>query len=213
MININRIRAIGPWLAEGRYAWITIGTTAVALIFCLRPGVEERSIRLIGLALELLGVATVIWGISETRAFFGHKSICSTAKDWGLRFPLLRQHHTLAAAGIELKAVVGNARAYGTHGAGADPSLEARITALERNITAIHERITETQNELDQRLHNVYESAATEKAERAAEDEKLRGMLEATATGGIHISAMGAVWLFFGVILSTTASELACWLS
>jgi hypothetical protein len=212
VININRLRAIGPWFAEGRHVWIAIGITAVALIICLRPGATERCIRLTGLALQLLGVGTVIWGISVTRNFFGHKPILVTAKNWLRRFPLLKQHHTLAASGITLSGLVGNARAHGTHGAGVNPSLEARIAALERNITAIHERITDTQRELDQRFRKADEVAATERMERVAEDQKLRGMLEATATGGIHISAIGAVWLFFGVILSTAAPELSYWL-
>jgi hypothetical protein len=34
-------------------------------------------------------------------------------------------------------------------------------------------------------------------------------MLEATATGGVHISAMGAVWLFVGVTLSTAGIEIS----
>jgi len=34
-------------------------------------------------------------------------------------------------------------------------------------------------------------------------------MLEATGTGGVHISAIGASWLFVGIILSTAAPEIA----
>jgi hypothetical protein len=37
--------------------------------------------------------------------------------------------------------------------------------------------------------------------------------LEATGTGGIHISAIGASWLFVGVILSTAAVEIVQWLN
>jgi hypothetical protein len=33
--------------------------------------------------------------------------------------------------------------------------------------------------------------------------------LEASGTGGVHISAIGASWLFVGVILSTAAIEIA----
>ncbi len=44
---------------------------------------------------------------------------------------------------------------------------------------------------------------------RQAEDNAIRMKLEATGTGGVHISAIGASWLFAGIILSTAATEIA----
>ena len=51
-----------------------------------------------------------------------------------------------------------------------------------------------------------------EEQARAAEDQVIRHKLETTETGGIHVTAMGALWLFVGVTLSTASPEIAKWL-
>src|ERR1019366_7612660 len=104
---------------------------------------------MVGLALQLFGIGTVIWGISETRALFGHPSLASKAKSWLIRFPLLRRSVVISATGLAAGAAVGKARAYGTHGPGANQTTESRLDALEKNIASIQERITESQHEID----------------------------------------------------------------
>jgi hypothetical protein len=37
--------------------------------------------------------------------------------------------------------------------------------------------------------------------------------LKESLTGGMHISALGASWLFFGVVISSLAPELADWVN
>jgi hypothetical protein len=99
-----------------------------------------------------------------------------------------------------------------THGPGPNPTIETRLEALEKNIEAVQGRITSTQRAIDEQGHKSSEELAAEVNSRQAEDARTRGMLESTATGGVHISAMGATWLFVGVVLSTAAPELAEWL-
>ena len=211
-MNTDRIRALGPWLAEGRYVWIAVGSTAMALLVCLRPGSTEPLIRWAGLVLQLLGVSTVVWGITETRSFFGYAPIFTMAKGWIARVPLRKQNVVLAAAGVASATATGNMRGHVTHGPGLNPTIQDRLDALEKNITAVHDRITNAEKEMDQRFHKANETLTAETMARTAEDERTRGMLESTATGGVHISAIGATWLFVGVFLSTAAPELAAWL-
>jgi len=82
------------------------------------------------------------------------------------------------------------------------------LEALEKNVVSIHERISQTQNEMDQELQKANEALKAEKQSREAEDGALHSKLEATGTGGVHISAIGASWLFVGVVLSTAAIEI-----
>lgn len=198
-----------PWLAEGKYVWIATGANLLALVIALRPGASEPLIRLSGLALQVLGIATVIWGISETRALFGHPSITTKAKAWLQRFPLRNRNVVVGVAGIACGTSVGTARGFGTHGAGPNPTLDARIDALEKNVTAIHDRITAAQKEMDAGLQKAGADLKGEAQIRQTEDAEIRSKLEATGTGGVHISAIGASWLFVGVVLSTAAPELA----
>lgn len=211
-MNVARFRSLFPWLAEGKFVWLACGISAVALGLALRPGSSEPLIRWTGLVLELLGIATVVWGIAETRAFFGHTPVLTAAIKWIGRFPLRKRNIVLAAAGIASATAFGNARGHVTHVAGSNPTVDARLDALDKNITALHDRITSTQREMDEQFSKTKGDLAVEVSSRNAEDELTRKMLETTATGGVHISAIGAAWLFVGLVLSTAAPELAAWL-
>jgi hypothetical protein len=207
-INASRFKAIWPWLAEVRYAWYSMAVIGVALIISLLLYPTEPVIRLTGLVLQLLGIGTVIWGISETRALFGHPSFASKMKAWLSRFPLLRRNVVLKVDSASHIIVSGNVRAFQAHRA-TNPTTEARLDSLERNVTLIHERIGQTQKEMDEGLHKITESVKREEQVRQAEDNAIRMKLEATGTGGVHISAIGASWLFVGIILSTATTEIA----
>jgi hypothetical protein len=166
-------------------------------------------IRLTGLVLQLLGVGTIVWGISETRALFGHPSFAAKAKSWLERFPLRRRNIILAAGAASLSAATCKARGYVTRGPGPNPTVNTRLDALERNVSLIHERISGTQKEMDEEFRKTAEALKNEEQTRQAEDNANRAKLEATGTGGVHISAIGASWLFVGVVLSTAGVEIA----
>jgi hypothetical protein len=208
-INASRFKAVWPWLTEARYAWLSAAVIGVALVISLRPHTTEPVIRLTGLVLQLLGIGTVIWGISETRALFGHPSFASKTKAWLSRFPLLRRNVVIAAGSGTFSVAVGKARAHVTHGPGANPTIETRLDALEKNVTSIHERISQTQKEMDEEFQETADALRREEQSRQVEDNAIREKLEATETGGVYISAIGASWLFLGVILSTAAIEIA----
>ena len=208
-INASRLKAVWTWLAEARYAWLSVAVIGVALVISLRPHTAEPVIRLTGLGLQLLGVGTVIWGISETRALFGYPSFTSKTKAWLSRFPLLRRYDVLGVWSSTLPAITSKVRAYETHGPGANPTIEARLEALEKNVTSIHERISQTQKEMDEEFQKAADALKHEEQSRQAEDRAIREKLQATGTGGVHISAIGASWLFVGIILSTAAPQIA----
>jgi len=102
------------------------------------------------------------------------------------------------------------AKIYQTHRAPEpNPTIEARLEALEKNITSIHERISQTQNEMDEGFQKTAAALKREEQARQEEDMKIRGKLEATATGGFYISASGVALLLVGIILSTASFEIA----
>src|SRR5665811_1457162 len=113
-----RLKALAPWLAEARHAFLSLGVIGVALFLSLRPHTGEPVIRLTGLALQLLGVGTVVWGISDTKAFFGQPSFVRQTTDWLTRFPFFRRNVIGVLSGVSSSAAVGQARAHVTHGPG-----------------------------------------------------------------------------------------------
>lgn len=62
---------------------------------------------------------------------------------------------------------------------------------------------------MDEEFRKTAEALKNEEQTRQAEDNANRAKLEATGTGGVHISAIGASWLFVGVVLSTAGVEIA----
>ena len=88
-------------------------------------------------------------------------------------------------------------------------SFEARLDALLKDIDCAHERISQAQSDMDQIDRDHSKAMQQEQREREKEIQELRGVLETTETGGLSLSAVGAVWLFLGVAMSTAAPELA----
>lgn len=208
-MNITRVKALLPWLAEARYVWLALVVSIAALVIALRPGTTEPVIRLTGLVLQILGIGTVAWGISETRALYGHKPLFAVARGWVERFPLRNRNIVFSAAGSASLVLTGRARAHLTHGTPPNPTVNDRLDALEKNIEALHERIGATQKEIDDEISKLKISVSDEARQREQEDQGNLKLVEMTATGGVHISAIGAVWLFVGVVLSTAAVEIA----
>jgi hypothetical protein len=202
------LKAFFRWLVSPKYFWACSAVLVCASLVCLRPGTSEPVIRLTGLVLQLLGILTVLWGISETRALFGRPSIASVVRQWFAAFPIKRTKHISGTASITLAPLTVRARGYGTHNP-ADQSLDARVDALEKNVSVVHDRITGLQNQTDQELDKLGNRVRDEQIARGQEDQVTRSMLEATGTGGIHISAIGAVWLLVGVTLSTAGIEIS----
>jgi hypothetical protein len=208
-VNFSRIKAFSPWLEEGIYFWLALATNLLALLLALRLGASEPVIRITGLVLQLLGISSIIAGISVTRDLFGYPSLVANIKAWFRRFPLRRRHIVFAAGGGEFAMTMGRARGTVTHNAGPNPTLDARVEALEKNIASIQNQITGVEKELDEGFGKVRDEIRSEGQKREANEKKLGEKIEASAVGGIHISAIGASWLFVGVALSTAAPELA----
>jgi hypothetical protein len=156
-----------------------------------------------------MGIGTVIWGISETRNLFGHPSLSSKVKAWLGEFPLRRRSIVINASVGAFSSSSAKARGYAMHGPGPNPTTETRLDALEKNTSMLHERISGVASEMDAGLRKGADALKSEADARSAEDHAIREKLEATGTGGVHISAIGALWLFVGVILSSASVELA----
>jgi hypothetical protein len=206
------LQRVAKWLAKARLFWLAIGVLLVAAVVALRPGTPEPIIRWTGLFLQLLGICTVIIGIEQTRRLFDHPSLLSIATSWLRAFPPYKRNVVVGAAAGDLGIVGGKARAYVTSNPPPNADIEERVASLERNVGHINKRIDGVFEELDKTQSEQMTALSREKQERAAEDAKIAAKLETSGTGGLHISAAGAVWLFVGVTLGTGSVEIAKWL-
>jgi hypothetical protein len=204
-------RRLAEWLARPKQLWLAVFILIVAGFIVLRPGTSEQAIRLAGLALQLLGIATVIWGIELTRRLFNYPTLLALAAEWLKHFPRYKRKITLAAGGGKL-AMSAKARAYVTNNPPANATLDQRVASLEVNVSHINRRIDGVFNELDALESSQKSAIEEERQQRHAEDQKIAAKFETSGTGGLHISAIGALWLLVGVTLSTAAPEIARWL-
>ena len=65
-ISADRLKLLGPWLRDANNSTVALLWIILSLVVALGPLSSELVIRWTGMLLQLLGVGTVIWGISET---------------------------------------------------------------------------------------------------------------------------------------------------
>jgi len=94
----------------------------------------------------------------------------------------------------------------------ASASIDDRIANIEKGIEILQERIKNTEQQIDREKRALEDAIKMEKRSREGADSELLKKLEVASTGGIYISAIGALWLFVGVVLSSASPEISVWL-
>jgi hypothetical protein len=182
----------------------SVGVPVVALI----EWPYEHIVRYPGLGLQLAGIGTVWWGIRETRKLFEHPSFWTQAGAWFHRRPRYGGR-VVGLAGSGAAAATASARLSVWRGARRDATLEQRIEALEHNLIQVRDDAIWFQNKTENDIRRQDQAIKEEQQTRDSADQEIRQKLKAAETGGLHISAMGAMWLLVGVTMSTIPAELA----
>jgi hypothetical protein len=205
------LRALLSWLSEARHFWLAAVVLVVAILLVARNGVTEPQIRITGLVLQVLGIGTVAWGIRETRVLFGRPDIFTLSREWIRRFPVYGGRVVTGSGNTTAPAATMQGRGYVSAVAGPNATVEARLEAFERNMKYMNDRTDAIQAEMEQNARAQRQALVQEQQTRAKKDQELSAKLDATEIGGLHISAIGALWLFVGVTMSTAAPELVKW--
>lgn len=205
------LKAILHWLVEWRLFCLGFFVVVAPACFIVFVCADEVVIRIAGMVLQLLGIGTVAWGIHITRKEFGHPSVFTVWRKRLNRFPAFGNRGATGSSNITLPPMTGSGRGYSSVSAGTNPTIDARIQALEENLKLVNARVSQTHNEMDQGFRKQSDAFKQEQQIRSDEDRDIRAKMESTNTGGLHISAMGALWLAVGVVMSSIPSELAVW--
>lgn len=211
-MNWHRTKRLLAWLAEWRLLYIASLCVLIGFSFIWGFDSSEKSIRLVGLALQILGIGTVIWGITVTRRHFGHPPLFSLLTSWLRRCPLIRRPAHIQPEGITLGVSVLNGRLTFVFTPTPGAALEDRLAHIEKGMEAIQKRIDDAESQIDREFSLSHGNLLVETRKREAADNEIMTALDESSTGGVTISAIGALWLFVGVILSTASHELAAWL-
>jgi hypothetical protein len=202
------LRAFAHWLYEAHTFWLGAGVLVITVVLAFVLGESEQALRILGLLLQLLGIATVMVGIRTTRRQFGHRSLAATSLAWFRRFPRCRPPPIDLGGGLSTAGV--EAMGSGQVRAGrVDDSAEAWLNALQKDMDGAYTYLGRLEADLNAAISQHKGAVDQEARDREAGDRALRSMLESTQTGGLSLSTVGATWLFVGVILATVAPELS----
>lgn len=212
-----RLKALLRWLWEPWPVWLTTLLIAVSLYgssqfaaWFSRP-VDQLTdtLRYSGLILQVSGIATIAWGIRGKRKLFRRPSLAERAREWIKRFPdLLRKPEPINVSMSATISGVAGMSAAGVLLAGSN-SLEDRVSRLEKRLKETEARLAGTEQRLHDEVTTLRDAAASEKAAREQADRAILTQLESFSVGELHIEAMGAVWVFVGIVLATIPAELA----
>lgn len=205
---INWLKRLWNWLTEPKLLWLTLVVLIGSFLCAFFPVTNEPRIRIVGLALQLFGVMTVAWGVSETRKLFGRPSIFSIALEWLKRFPPFRRGIVLSAGTGEYSLEGFSAKANVWSNPGPNPSLEERVLIVEMNINNLRDRTSQIEQQVDEETRARQQAEISDRQAREQADQDTRHKLELTETGGLHISLMGILWLSVGLILSSMSNEI-----
>lgn len=182
-----------------------LGLALAGGISCLAASTLDDFLRISGLFLQLLGIATVAIGLNLVRRRFGKSSL---VLEWFQKLPTIFKPQT-----IYPKAVSGTATGGRVHLSveiNKNLPLGEQIVQLERKLTtlevSIHDGLEKLDKEHSEKIKKVKDSLV-------AEDKALRNFLEEVSVGGIALEFTGVLWLTVGVVLATVPDMIARFIS
>lgn len=201
-------RLLRWFFVEPLYFWIAFSVPAATVIITVGIARSEPAIRLAGLGLQLLGILTAVWGIVETWKYFQLGDPLGRIKDWFRRCPLRKLPPITGGMTVTEQADSLAARAFTWWEPKPQAPLEERLQILEKNIPLLNERITNTQRELEFAIAKLQQQAGQATALAQQVEHQLSKKIADFGTGSLHISAIGAFWLFVGSIMGTASQEI-----
>lgn len=213
---VRWLREIGRWVRRApinSYYWWAVAGIGMSIAGVGAFGWTEKSFRLAGMCLQLGGVLTVVWGILKTRADFGQPTVRSQFKAWMKVFPPLNSPAITASINGVLPGLSGEGYLLSTHGPSADQTIEGRVGHLEGIVKKLEEAQGRTHIAVLQAQKKAQEALDAQARQLSRQIDAVAKKIESTATGGVHVSAVGVVLLFVGTIFGGAAPELQQWLT
>jgi len=212
VMNTNP-HALARWLFwEPRHIWFCGAALGLAAVVVALLGYTEPAIRLTGLALQLAGIVTVVLGVISAREFFGLPPVTESIRSWWRRRPTRKVHHASGSLSGSYALVSASGDGYASIPIDPEASLEEMIRVIQSNFEVLHNRITAVDAQSIAR-HKPLESKVQEHdalISNVRQDLSLH--VKMFGTNSLHISAIGAVWLFAGAVLGAASPELYRWL-
>jgi len=163
-----------------------------------------------GLMLQLFGFGLVGYGMHETLNEFGRKGFRSWLINWGKRWVGAFKKPIIAHAKIEMHGLsMSAALTSASLGSASTPTLDERVTALERKLNAAEQEIANAKGRIEEEIRNRIAAIHAEENARAQSNQQMRSLIEKLTVGGMTLEIVGFVWVLIGTVFSTIPIELA----
>lgn len=111
-----------------------------------------------------------------------------------------------------LPGLSGRGYLHTTHGPSADQTIEGRVTHLEGIVKKLEDAQGRIHVAVVEARAKAQEALDAQALQLSGQIDAVSKKIESTATGGVHVSAIGVVLLFVGTIFGGAAPELEKWL-
>ncbi len=204
------IKANAAWLLDAWRVWAPIIVVViVGALASLLPGTADDSVRYAGLALQILGIATVVHGLRDRRRLFNRPSLVDHLVTWVARRPCWgAKPQAVSLSGTATIGISGSAKLSVWRGTPPNATIEARLAALEANIETLKAEQAETAKDIQEETRKRAEALASERQSRESAVGELRTRVDTLGVGGLHLETAGLFWLIVGVVLGTAPSEI-----
>jgi hypothetical protein len=208
---LHWIRRLAVWVLEPRSAWVWLVVTLGALALAIAiPKPLEDQLRYAGLALQLLGIATVLRGLRDRGQLFQQPSLFAQFRQWLNRRPKLNAPPTQLAVGIAEELNVSTSMdAVVWRGVRPEDDYEARLAALHQNVETLREELSKQSNKAHAEALALHREVDEERSTRSRDTADIRNTLRTLGAGGLHIELVGVAWLVTGVVLATVPAEIS----
>lgn len=209
------IKANAAWLFAAWRVWAPIIVVViVGALSSLLPGKADDSVRYAGLALQILGIATVVHGLRDRRRLFNRPSLIDHLVSWVDKRPIWgAKPQTVSISMTGTIGISGSAKISVWRGTPPNATIEARLDALEANIETLKTEQAETAKDLQEETRKSAEALASERQSRESTIGELQTRVDTLGVGGLHLETAGLFWLIVGVVLGTAPAEIWCALS
>ena len=207
------IRQIATWAKIGLkntlpYVPLAIVSCAVVFFPNVITDCKEIEVRWLGLLFQIIGVLVVLWQLRDRLKLFQKPSFLSSIRNHLKGFPS-RHTNNIDVSGHVSGVATASARV--SAGRSSYSSIESRVEALEGEVKCLRKDIRDVEEGLKRHKEDNRNSLETMRKENSREQESLEGLVDEAIVGRIRLEWVGILHLLVGIVLATTAPEIAIW--
>ncbi len=205
----TRVRRRWRWAGENPLFWWNLALVGgVAAILWTWPsnGASDFWLRVLGMALQIIGVLAVWHDLTSAARQFGRDGIMLRTWRW-LKAGFSNRTITMEGSfhvSCDMSARMKRRRQFDS-----TAPLDERVKALEVNFGYLDEDLGELEQGVDRQKEEWTKAVKDEAASREREITGVKESIESAVAGNYPILLFGAWWLFVGIVIASLAPEIA----